>query len=83
MWNGEGNASQIIAARNLAQITDADQIERAIDRVIDNCAEQVMQYHNGEEKVFGFLIGQVMQATEGKANPKMVNKILRHKLSSE
>ena len=83
MWNGEGNASQIIAARNLAQITDADQIERAIDHVIDNCAEQVIQYHSGQEKVFGFLIGQVMQATGGKANPKMVNKILRHKLSSE
>jgi len=83
MWNGEGNASEIISARNLEQITNADEIEHAIDHVIDNCADQVMQYRSGQEKVFGFLVGQVMQATGGKANPKMVNKILRHKLSSE
>ena len=83
MWNGEGNASEIISARNLEQITNADEIEQAIDHVIDNCADQVMQYRSGQEKVFGFLVGQVMQATGGKANPKMVNKILRDKLSSE
>ena len=81
MWNGEGNASEIIAARNLKQITDPDEIEIAIDRVIDNCAEQVLQYRNGQEKVFGFLVGQVMQETGGKANPKMVNETLRNKLT--
>jgi aspartyl-tRNA(Asn)/glutamyl-tRNA(Gln) amidotransferase subunit B len=81
MWNGEGNASEIIAARNLKQITDPDEIEIAIDRVIDNCAEQVLQYRNGQEKVFGFLVGQVMQETKGKANPKMVNETLRSKLT--
>jgi aspartyl-tRNA(Asn)/glutamyl-tRNA(Gln) amidotransferase subunit B len=83
MWNGEGNATDIIAAKNLEQITDADEIERTIDKVIDNCSEQVTQYRSGQEKVFGFLVGQVMQATRGKANPKIVNKILRNKLSSE
>ena len=83
MWHGKGNASEIISARNLEQITDADEIERAIDHVIDNCAEQVMQHRSGQEKVFGFLVGQVMRATGGKANPKMVNKILRGKLSGE
>ena len=51
--------------------------------MIDNCADQVMQYRNGQEKVFGFLVGQVMQTTGGKANPKIVNKILRDKLSGE
>ena len=83
MWNDEGNASEIIAARNLEQITDADEIEHTIDRVIDNSAEQIIQYRSGQEKVFGFLVGQVMQATGGKANPKMVNKILRDKLSGD
>ena len=83
MWSGEGNASEIILARNLEQITNADEIEQAIDHVIDNCADQVMQYRSGQEKVFGFLIGQVMRATGGKANPQMVNKILRGKLSGE
>ena len=83
MWNGEGDASEIISARNLEQITNTDEIEQAIDHVIDNCADQVMQYRSGQEKVFGFLVGQVMQATGGKANPKMVNEILRGKLSSE
>ena len=83
MWNGEGNASEIISARNLEQITNADEIEHAINHVIDNCADQVMQYRSGQEKVFGFLVGQVMQATGGKASPKIVNKILRDKLSGE
>ena len=83
MWNGEGNASEIISARNLEQITNADEIEQAIDHVIDNCADQVMQYRSGQEKVFGFLVGQVMQATGGKASPKMVNKILQDKLSGK
>jgi aspartyl-tRNA(Asn)/glutamyl-tRNA(Gln) amidotransferase subunit B len=83
MWNGDGNASEIISARNLEQITNVDEIEQAINQVIDNCADQVMQYRSGQEKVFGFLVGQVMQATGGKANPKMVNKILRGKLSGE
>lgn len=83
MWNGKGSASEIISARNLEQITDADEIERAIDHVIDNCAEQVIQYHSGQKKIFSFLVGQVMQSTRGKANPKMVNEILRDKLSGE
>ena len=83
MWKGEGNASEIISARNLEQISDADEIKRVIDDVTNNYVQQVMQYRNGQEKVFGFLVGKVMQATEGKANPKIVNKILRDKLSGE
>ena len=83
MWNGEGNASEIISTKNLEQITDTDEIERTIDEVINNCVEQVVQYRNGREKVLGFLVGQVMKATAGKANPKIVNKILRYKLSEK
>ena len=73
----------VIHGEEGCEITDTDEIERAIDHVIDNFAKQVMQHRSGQEKVFGFLVGQVMQATGGKANPKVVNKILRDKLSSE
>jgi aspartyl-tRNA(Asn)/glutamyl-tRNA(Gln) amidotransferase subunit B len=83
MWNGEGNANDIIKAKNLEQITDADEIERVIENVIKDCDDQVMQYRSGQEKVFGFLVGKVMQMTGGKANPKIVNKILRDKLSDD
>ena len=59
------------------------EIESIIDNVINHCPEQVMQYRTGQEKGFGFLIGQVMQITGGKANPKIVNKVLRDKLSDK
>ena len=64
MWNNEGNASEIIAARNLEQITDSDEIERAIDHVIDNCTEQVMRYRSGQEKGF-WLSGRTSYAGNG------------------
>lgn len=82
MWNGEGNAREIISTRNLEQIADADQIEIIIDDVIANCDEQVARYRSGEKKIFSFLVGKVMKETGGKANPKMVNKILAKKLST-
>ena len=82
MWDGEGNASDIIASKNLQQITNSDEIERAVDDVIDNFTSQVVQYRSGQQKVFGFLVGKVMLATEGKANPETVNKILRDKLGA-
>lgn len=81
MWNGEGDADTIIEARGLRQITDSDAIETAVDAVLAACTDQVRQYREGNQKVIGFLVGQVMKNTRGKANPKQVNEVLRGKLA--
>ena len=80
IWGGEGDADAIIEARGLKQISDSGELEAIVDQVIENCPEQVQQYREGKTKVIGFLVGQVMQATQGKANPGQVNEILRGKL---
>ncbi len=81
MWRGEGSADEIIESRGLKQISDAGELEAIVDRVIADCPEQVQQYRDGKTKVLGFLVGQVMKATQGKANPGQVNEILRDKLA--
>ncbi|HEC20113.1 MAG TPA: Asp-tRNA(Asn)/Glu-tRNA(Gln) amidotransferase subunit GatB [Gammaproteobacteria bacterium] len=82
MWNGEGDADAVIEARGLKQITDAGAIEPIIDEIIANNPGQVEQYRGGKDKLFGFFVGQVMKATQGKANPQQVNELLRQKLNS-
>jgi aspartyl-tRNA(Asn)/glutamyl-tRNA(Gln) amidotransferase subunit B len=82
MWNGEGGADEIIAARGLQQITDSGAIETVIDAVIAANPEQVEQFRAGKDKVLGFFVGQVMKQTQGKANPGQVNQILRERLKS-
>ena len=77
MWLGEGEADAIIAARGLKQITDTGAIEAAVDAVLAANPEQVEQLRAGKDKVLGFLVGQVMKATGGKANPAQVNALLR------
>ena len=80
MWNGEGDADAVIEAKGLKQITDSSAIEAIIDGIIANNAGQVEQYRAGQEKLFGFFVGQVMKATQGKANPQQVNELLKQKL---
>ncbi len=72
----------IVAEKGLTQITDTSAIESAIDNVINNNPNQVEEFKSGKEKVIGFLVGQVMKETKGKANPQMVNEILHKKLNS-
>jgi aspartyl-tRNA(Asn)/glutamyl-tRNA(Gln) amidotransferase subunit B len=72
--------SEIVAEKGLEQVSDAASIETAVQQVIVTYAHQVSQYLAGNEKVFGFLVGQVMKATQGKANPQKVNELLREKL---
>jgi aspartyl-tRNA(Asn)/glutamyl-tRNA(Gln) amidotransferase subunit B len=81
MWNGEGSADEIIDSKGLKQITDAGAIEAVVDEVLAASAEQVQQYRDGNQKVIGYLVGQVMKASQGKANPKQANEILRRKLA--
>ncbi len=71
----------IVKEKNLIQITDTSAIEGIIDKVLENNAQQVEQFHAGKEKVFGFFVGQIMRETKGKANPQIVNELLRKKLS--
>ncbi len=80
MWNGEGDADAVIDKRGLRQITDASAIGRVIDEVLARNVKQLEQYRAGQDKLFGFFVGQVMKATQGKANPAQVNDALRKKL---
>jgi len=81
MWQTQGSADEIIEARGLKQITDSGAIESLIDEVIAANPEQVEQFRAGKEKVLGFLVGQVMKQSQGKANPGQVNAMLRDKLT--
>jgi len=80
MWQGDATADAIIEAKGLRQITDSGAIEKIIDQVIADNPGQVKQYLGGKDKLFGFFVGQVMKATQGKANPAEVNKMLKEKL---
>ena len=82
MWKGEGSADDIIEQQGLKQISDSSAIEGIIRDVLDNNPKQIEQYRGGQEKLFGFFVGQVMKATQGKANPKQVNELLRKLLAS-
>jgi aspartyl-tRNA(Asn)/glutamyl-tRNA(Gln) amidotransferase subunit B len=76
-----GSPRAIVAERGMRQITDTGAIETAIDAVIAANPKQVEQFRSGKETILGWLVGQVMKATQGKANPQAVNALLRQKLS--
>ncbi len=80
MWNGEGDADNIIESKGLKQITDSGAIETMIDDIIAKNPAQVEEFRSGKEKILGFFVGQVMKASKGKANPAQVNQLLRTKL---
>jgi aspartyl-tRNA(Asn)/glutamyl-tRNA(Gln) amidotransferase subunit B len=80
MWSEGRSADDIIEAKGLKQITDAGAIEGVIDAVIAANPKQLADYRAGKDKLFGFFVGQVMKATEGKANPAQLNELLRAKL---
>jgi aspartyl-tRNA(Asn)/glutamyl-tRNA(Gln) amidotransferase subunit B len=81
MWNGEGEAEAIIAAKGLTQISDAGELERVIDGVLAANPKSVEEYRAGKEKAFNALVGQAMKATRGKGNPAQINEILKKKLA--
>ena len=73
-------ADSIIAEKGLKQMTDSNEIAALVDTVIAQNTQQVEQYRNGKEQIFGFFVGQVMKASKGKANPAQVNALLKAKL---
>jgi len=80
MWAEGQSADDIIEKRGLKQITDSAAIEGVIDAVIAANPKQLADYRAGKDKLFGFFVGQVMKATEGKANPAQLNDLLKAKL---
>jgi aspartyl-tRNA(Asn)/glutamyl-tRNA(Gln) amidotransferase subunit B len=82
MAEGEGTAATIIERRDLRQVSDPGALEKAVDQVLAANAKQVEDFRSGKEKAFNSLVGQVMKATQGKANPAQVGDILRKRLAS-
>ena len=82
LWEGDsdGDVDAVIQSKGLTQITDTDAIAQAVNDVIAGFPDQAEQVRAGEEKVIGFLVGQVMKATSGKANPQAVNELLKKQL---
>ena len=82
VWEGDsdGDVDAVIQSKGLTQITDTDAIAQAVNDVIAGFPDQAEQVRAGEEKVIGFLVGQVMKATSGKANPQAVNDLLKKQL---
>ena len=81
MLAGEGDADSIIKAKGLVQITDEGAIAAAIAAIIAANPQQVADYRGGKDKLFGFFVGQAMKATQGKANPDALNRLLKEMLN--
>ena len=82
MWAGEGEADAVIEARGLKQMSDSGELEKIIEEVMAANAKSVEEFRAGKEKAFNALIGQVMRATKGRANPQQVNDLLKAKLTA-
>ena len=81
MFAGGKTAETVISEKGFEQISDSTAIEKIVDEIIKNNENQVNAYRGGNEKLFGFFVGQTMKASGGKANPKIVNEILKVKLA--
>ncbi len=80
LWKSEGSVDEIIAARGLRQVSDSGAISAMIAEVLAKYPAQVAEYRAGKEKMLGFLVGQVMKASQGKANPQQLNEMLIEQL---
>jgi len=81
MFKTKKKAKDIIEKKGLKQITNTGEIEKLIDKVLNNNKDKVEEFKSGKEKLFGYFVGQVMQETKGTANPGLVNEILKKKLA--
>ena len=81
MFETGKNAEEIVKSKGLSQISDAGELEKIIDEILKNNQVSVDDYHSGKKQAMGFLVGQVMKATKGAANPQSVNEILNRKLN--
>jgi aspartyl-tRNA(Asn)/glutamyl-tRNA(Gln) amidotransferase subunit B len=81
MMESGQSASKIVTEKGLQQVTDSSEIEKTIDEVIKANADKLAEYRSGKDKLFGFFVGQVMKLSGGKANPALVNDLLKQKLA--
>ena len=81
MWSGEGSADEIIEKKGLKQISDAGAIEKIVDEVLAKSAAQIADFKSGKEKALMSIVGMVMKASAGKANPAQVNEIVKRKIA--
>lgn len=82
VWGTGEDVREIVRIKGLSQVNDISELEIAISKVIVAFPNQVLEYRSGKEKLLGFLVGQVMKETSGKANPSLLNKLLKEKLNS-
>ena len=80
MFETGKDPEKIVQEKGLVQIADSSELEQIIAQVLSQNDKSVQDYKGGKTNAFGFLIGQIMKATQGKANPKMVNELLTEKL---
>ena len=81
MWNTGAKVSEVIDSKGMQQISDEGELENIIETILNENTDQVNAYKSGKDKLFGFFVGQVMKVTQGKANPGLVNELLKKKLS--
>ena len=82
MFNSKKEPGEIIEEKGLKQVSDTGEIEKIVDSVLSENADKVAEFKSGKDKLFGFFIGQAMKISQGKANPKALNDILKQKLSA-
>jgi aspartyl-tRNA(Asn)/glutamyl-tRNA(Gln) amidotransferase subunit B len=80
MLQSEKNPDSIVEEKGLRQVSDQSEIDRVVEEVLQSNPDEVQRYIGGKDKVFGFFVGEVMKKTKGKANPKVLNELLRKKL---
>ena len=80
MADGDQNPIDIVKEKDLKQQSDPKELEKLIEKVINENQDKVKEYKSGKEKLFGFFVGQAMKVSGGKANPQLVNEILKKKL---
>ena len=80
MLDGNKDPQQIVEKEGLTQQSDPKELEKIISQVLSKNKDKVIQYKSGKEKLFGFFVGEAMKVSKGKANPQLVNEILKMKL---
>ena len=83
MFETGKDPAEVVKEQGLTQVSDEKVLKGNIEHILNSNADKVAEYQAGKEKLLGFFVGQVMRATEGKANPKLVNKLLQNRLSKE
>jgi aspartyl-tRNA(Asn)/glutamyl-tRNA(Gln) amidotransferase subunit B len=83
MYRTGKSPQAVIEEKGMIQITDEGTLEKTVAEVIAANPTQLAQYRGGKEKLFGYFVGQVMKATQGKANPQLINELLKEMLAKE